>query len=133
MYSISNYTILDIYDLSEAIPTNYTAVMFLEVMDSAFSVNQTGDSTNAVFDSMLQLGSVNFQRDNSTSLPIWMGDSVELLANLERILAVTVLVFNDNFLQGANGGLPPSKNSSVRGALANPSNRVNSCLVFRLM
>ena len=133
VYSISNYTILDIYDLSAANPTNYTPLMFLGIMDSAFSINQTGDSTNAIFDAMLQLGSVDFQRDNSTTSPIWMGDSVELLAHLERILAVTVLVFNDNFLRGANGGLPPSKSSIVRGALVNPSDRVNSCFLFQLM
>ena len=124
VYATSNYTILDLYDISESKPTDYTPKMFLEVMDSAFSINETGDSTNAVFDSMLQLGSVYFQLDSSTNLTKWMGDSVELLAHLERILAVPVLVFNENFLRGANGGLPPSQSSKISGALVAPSYRV---------
>ena len=101
--------------------------MFFQVIDSVFSINDTGDSTNSFFDSMLQLGSVNFQQDNSSNSVKWTGDGVELVTHLERILAVPVLVFNYNFLMGADGGRQPTqnaKNPKINGALASPSYRV---------
>jgi hypothetical protein len=130
VYATSNHTILDIYDLSEAKPTNYTPEMFLQITDAAFSINQTGDSPNAVFDTMLQLGSVNLHRDNGSIT--WMSVSVELVAHLQRILAVSVLVFNENFFQGVNGGLPPFQNSSLSGALVTPISVVNPRFASRL-
>jgi hypothetical protein len=109
--------------------------MFLKIMDSAFSINHTeldSESPNAVLDSMLQLssGSVNLHGDNGSIT--WMGVSVELVAHIQKILAVSVLVFNENFFHGANGGLPPLQNSSCSLSGALVTSRVNPCFASRL-
>ena len=125
VYATSNYTILDVYDLSEASPTNFTAAMFLQVFDSVFSISNATPSINSDFNSMIQLGSVSFPSNDSVI-------DVQLVTHLERIIALPVSVYNDNFLNGAYGGLPPNQKATVRGAFATASQRVKTLLCPRL-
>lgn len=126
VYATANDTILELYDLSEGTAAAFPPELLLQLLDSVLSINQTGDSTNSFFDSMLQLGSTSILGANAYT-PV----GSELIVHLQRLLAVPVLVFNDNFIRGANGGYPsPVTNSSIKGALATPSRRVRSSFPF---
>jgi len=118
VYANLNNTILGVYDLSNPIPADFTANLFLQVIDLVFSIS-VNDTSNSDFDSIMQIGSVSLNSNDSVI-------GVKLLTHLAHILAVPVLVFNENFINGAIGGFPPDQPTNFSAAIATPSSRVRS-------
>jgi len=116
VYANSNNTILAVYDLSTPVPANFTANQFLQVFDLAFNITENATS-NSDFTSLLQLGSVSFPSNDSII-------GIKLVTHLAQALAVPLLVFNENFVNGAGGGLPPEQSANFSAALATRSSRV---------
>jgi hypothetical protein len=113
-----NFTITDIIDFSDPIPTVYNPDDFFTFYEIIFSVNETDPQWWHCAQYMFLLGIVSFLGDNvSTENGTGTDDR---LSRLQEFLATPIFLFNNVVFGGPLDGL------GTRAALAIPSYRVHS-------
>jgi len=125
VYDRSNFTILDVYNLSAPIPANYTADLFLQAFRLASTYNNNSDSLslNLAFANLVTVESLN---GNSADEPV---NGVQVLTNLKRLMALPVLVYNSPFLTGEQASSGEEIAINFFGALAVPHFRVKTNII----
>ena len=111
-----NFTITDIIDFSDPVPTNYTADDFFTFYDIVFALNETEDNWWKTTPYLFILGIQSYLEDVS-SVQNGTG-SDDRLSRLQEFLATPIFIFNGFVYGGDVDGLGKS------ATLAIPSYRV---------
>jgi len=118
VYDRSNYTILEVLELSEPVSANYTPQEFFQFYDMAldFSSDTSSGVTNFMF-----FQAINYDINGQSSGQL---DLVEITAHLRRLIVVPISVFNSRFLDPLGTSDIPSENMNRPAALAVGEDRV---------
>ena len=111
-----NFTITDIIDISDPIPTNYTADEFFMFFDIVFALNETDANWWKTTQYLFLLGIQTYLGD-PTSVQNGTG-SDDRLSRLQEFMATPIFLFN-NFVYGG-----PLEDMGTSATLAIPSYRV---------
>jgi hypothetical protein len=111
-----NFTITDILDLSDPVPTNYTADEFFMFFDIVFALNETDANWWKTTQYLFLLGIQTYLGD---PMPVQNGTgSDDRLSRLQEFMATPIFLFN-NFVYGG-----PIEDMGTSATLAIPSYRV---------
>jgi hypothetical protein len=123
VYDRTNFTILDVLDLSDPLPTNYTAAEFFNIFDLAlkFDARSTDSYLYTAFQFLNYLTQFLAVRQGASRASL----NFEGTLPLRQLIAVPILVFNNQFMEQASGVLP-SQNRNRTASLVNPGYQVSS-------
>ena len=127
VYSLSNGTILDVYDLSIPVLTNYSADLFLQTFDIGLLAGQIPESGYDPYRNVTKAFLEQILTDSATisSLGGPMENGVELWNHLLHFMAIPILVYNIQFINGEIGDAAGT-GSSYTGAFGISNQRVNN-------
>lgn len=121
VYDRSNFTILDIYDLSAPLPANYTPALFLQALNSVLIGASDSLLLNNAFLSIItteSLVQVDYPTNGQPS------NEVDILTHLKRLMTTPMLVYNIPFLNGEQAASGPDTPGNYTAAFAVPHERV---------
>lgn len=124
VYSLSNSTILDVYNLSSPAPTNYSADLFLQTFDIGLFAGQVPDSGYDPYRNATQAFLELILTDSAMNPSDPIENGVELWNHLLHFMATPILVYNLPFINGEIGGESPTS-YNYTGALGISGPRVN--------
>jgi hypothetical protein len=113
-----NATIIDVLDLTDPTPTNYTAQDFFSLIDIVFAINQSEFWWPATTQYLFLLG-IQTYLGNPTATQNGTGAD-DRLVRLQEFLATPIFLFNNAVFGG------PTPNMGNTATLATPSYRVTT-------
>jgi len=116
-----NFTILDVIDYSDPVPTNYTAADFFIFYESIFNVDSTQPNYGASVEYMFLIGIHSYLTETADTQNGTGSD--DRLLRLQDFLATPIILFNNAVYGGDNPDMGKS------ATLASPSYRVTSSLI----